>query len=407
MAIHGHCPLAESLEAKTMRDLATDSTALVTDGGKKHAQLRNELARGIASGEFAPGKFLPSEPELARQFAISRSTVRQALSSLEQDGLVERLPGKGALVREREGAPAVAQLSAFAIVLPEIQTGHYPALVDAFASSAGHRHYQILVCTTGNELSRQGDIILQLMDKRVAGVALLPPTVGSTPEYQLRQLQGQGIPIVMLHRSVEGISAPVIAMPFEDVMSRAAEVLLGLGHRNIAFLASHPSEAVTRYLAALRDELEAVGASLPKQLVHVGASSTSSIGATRTREIESALIQLLSLPDNLRPTAIIDPWDSDMEACYFALTSLGVRVPEEMSLVSFGGASRMTTLTKRLTAVTVDEPKTAELTAQLLDEMRTGSRPIADASSFAVPLSFHQGETVSVPPALPPRWKPN
>jgi GntR family transcriptional regulator, arabinose operon transcriptional repressor len=146
---------------------------------------------------------------------------------------------------------------------------------------------------------------------------------------------------------------------------------------------------------------------LPTPLVRVGASSTSAVGPARTREIETALIELLSLPDDLRPTAIIDPWDSDMEACYFALTSLGVRVPEEMSLVSFGGASRLTTLTKRLTAVTVDEPKTAELTAQLLDEMRTGERPIADASSFAVPLSFHQGETVSVPPALPPRWKPN
>ncbi len=51
--------------------------------------------------------------------------------------------------------------------------------------------------------SPQGDIILQLLDKRVAGVALLPPTVGKTPEYHFRQLQNQGIPIVMLHRGVD------------------------------------------------------------------------------------------------------------------------------------------------------------------------------------------------------------
>jgi GntR family transcriptional regulator, arabinose operon transcriptional repressor len=362
------------------------------------------LESEIIAGAYPPGKFLPSEPELARRFAISRSTVRQALFALEQGGFVERLPGKGTVVREREGSSLATQLAIFAIVLPEIQSGHYPALVDAFASAAREMHHQILVCTTGNEISRQGDIILQLLDKRVAGVALLPPTIGSTPEYHLRQLQSQGIPIVMLHRPVPGVSAPLIAMPFEEVMVKAAEVLVSRGHHQIAFLASHRSEAVNRYEAALRLSLRRAGADLPAELVKIGSSTTSIVGESRTHEIERALGELFSLPDGQRPTAIVDPWDSDMEACYFALTVAGFQSPDDISLVSFGGASRMTALARRLSAVTVDEAMTARLAARLLEEMLRGRRPISDATPFSVPLGCHLGETIAAPPNSVRLW---
>lgn len=396
--------LAIARNASQMRDPAVRRLATEPDAGKKHSQLRTMLESEITSGAYAPGKFLPSEPELARRFAVSRSTVRQALFALEQDGFVERLPGKGTVVREREGTSAASQLAVFAIVLPEIQSGHYPALVDAFASAASELHYQIMVCTTGNEISRQGDIMLQLLDKRVAGVALLPPTVGTTPEYHFRQLQNQGIPIVMLHRGVPGVSAPVIAMPFEDVMIKAADLLTSRGHRRVAFLASHRSEAVTRYEAALRLSLRKAGSDLSVDLVKIGSSTTSAVGKSRTQEIETALKELFSLPDDSRPTAIIDPWDSDMEACYFALTRAGFEAPKDVSLVSFGGASRMSALTKRLSAVTVNEPLAAKLTARLLGEMSRGNRPITDSTQFSVPLGCHLGETIASPPEEVRHW---
>jgi GntR family transcriptional regulator of arabinose operon len=371
----------------------------------KHAQLRAVLESEITRGVYGPGKFLPSEPELARRFAISRSTVRQALFALEQDGFVERLAGKGTVVREREATGSPASLAVFAIVLPEIQSGHYPALVEAFAAAATESHHQVLVCTTGNEISRQGDIILQLLDKRVAGVALLPPTVGETPEYHLRQLQSQGIPIVLLHRPVPGVSAPLIAMPFEEVMVKAADLLLSRGHQRIAFLASHCSEAATRYETALRLSLVKGGSDLPAEMVKIGSSAASTVDKTRTREIEMALRELFSLPAEQRPTAIIDPWDSDMEACYFALTRAGFEAPEDISLVSFGGASRMSALAKRLTAVTVDETSTAKLIARVLGEMLRGDRSIADSTSFSVPLGCHLGDTIAAPPAEVKSWE--
>jgi GntR family transcriptional regulator, transcriptional repressor for pyruvate dehydrogenase complex len=52
------------------------------------------VERRILGGELAPGTMLPTETELAAQFGVNRSTVREAIRLLEQEGLVERRGSK-------------------------------------------------------------------------------------------------------------------------------------------------------------------------------------------------------------------------------------------------------------------------------------------------------------------------
>lgn len=63
-------------------------------------QLENLIKRCISSGLVKPGDLLPSEAELCRSFGISRSTVRQAIGELEEEGLVIRHQGKGTFIAE-------------------------------------------------------------------------------------------------------------------------------------------------------------------------------------------------------------------------------------------------------------------------------------------------------------------
>jgi GntR family transcriptional regulator len=64
-------------------------------------QLETILRRRILAGDFSPGVPLPSEEALGQEYDVSRITVRQALSSLEQDGLILRRRGKGTFVMEK------------------------------------------------------------------------------------------------------------------------------------------------------------------------------------------------------------------------------------------------------------------------------------------------------------------
>lgn len=62
-------------------------------------QLAASLSGAIAEGRFKPGQRLPSEPELARCFGVTRPTVRQATRLLAERRLVEAKRGSGTFVR--------------------------------------------------------------------------------------------------------------------------------------------------------------------------------------------------------------------------------------------------------------------------------------------------------------------
>ena len=69
-----------------------------TRAGPVWAQIESSLRSRISSGELGPGQRLPAERDLARQLGVSRMTVRQALGSLADQGLVERGVGRGKFV---------------------------------------------------------------------------------------------------------------------------------------------------------------------------------------------------------------------------------------------------------------------------------------------------------------------
>jgi GntR family transcriptional regulator len=63
-------------------------------------QLKGVLEREIVSTRWAEGGRLPSEGEICEHFKISRSTVRQALGLLENEGMVTRHKGRGTFVSD-------------------------------------------------------------------------------------------------------------------------------------------------------------------------------------------------------------------------------------------------------------------------------------------------------------------
>jgi DNA-binding GntR family transcriptional regulator len=80
-------------------------TLLAGEEGRQHAVAR--LRQAIVTGDMAPGQRLVEE-ELAAAFEVTRASLRQALIDLTADGLVERIPNRGARVRVITPDEAVA-----------------------------------------------------------------------------------------------------------------------------------------------------------------------------------------------------------------------------------------------------------------------------------------------------------
>jgi DNA-binding GntR family transcriptional regulator len=67
-----------------------------------YAQLATILRQHISDGTYPPGERLPSEASLAKSYGLSAMTTRQAVGVLAEEGLVDRIQGRGTFIKKIE-----------------------------------------------------------------------------------------------------------------------------------------------------------------------------------------------------------------------------------------------------------------------------------------------------------------
>jgi DNA-binding LacI/PurR family transcriptional regulator len=355
----------------------------------KYQRIREHLYAEINAGRYAPGQALPTEAQLAEMLGISRNTIRQALGELEGDGIVKRVQGRGTFVTNEQERKALQQLDAFALIAPQLREGFYPSLVEGFEQSSADIQCQVLVASSANDVSRQGDLILQMIDKRVAGVALVPVAISATPLHQIRQLHEHSIPVVFCHRTVDGVTAPSVGWDGEEVGRTAGAALLAREHRCVGALFGYEDGMVRQFLQGLRIGLEDESC-LPSRLVRFYGRTLP--GPDALDLVRGILREMLDGDE--RPTAIFCGNQVDAEQVYFSAMELGLQVPRDLSIVHFGGTWRNGPLAQRLSCVAVDEHMVGVRAGVLLSEMRSGKRPLDSDERIQLRVTLLPGETL-------------
>lgn len=69
---------------------------------KKSSNIMKQILEAIEEGRLKEQDKLPNEPELAKQFGVSRSVIREVMSGLVAMGVVKRIPGSGTFIQPRE-----------------------------------------------------------------------------------------------------------------------------------------------------------------------------------------------------------------------------------------------------------------------------------------------------------------
>ena len=360
----------------------------------KYERLKEHFLCELRSHRLKPGQSLPKEVELADTFKLARGTVRQAIKELEREGLVNRIRGKGTFISKDVYRRLRRRLSAFALVVHHTAVGHYPVLLQGFEEAANEAHSQVIISSTDNDVARQGAVILQLLEKEVAGVAIVPADKPATPAYQILPLQRQGIPVVFVHRPVEGIQAPLLSIPFREISHMAGKALLQQGHRRVALFTGAHNKASQVFIDGLRETMRAGGGDLPEDCVFHGGDDHMEIEdmvAARRKMLE----RILSGPD--RPTGIMASYDTEAETLYLTLGQMGVRIPEDISVISFGGKNRQGAIVRQFTSVVIDGAWVGRRAGELLQEMQDGRRPLDDNEEIVIPISMAEGRTLGPP----------
>jgi GntR family transcriptional regulator len=92
------------MKSRTMKSRAKatkPSVDLNRSAVARYIQLASLFRRRIETGEWPLERQIPTVDQLSREYGVARATIRQALGSLEDEGLIERFRAKGTFVRRK------------------------------------------------------------------------------------------------------------------------------------------------------------------------------------------------------------------------------------------------------------------------------------------------------------------
>ena len=117
-------------------------------------QVADGIERGIAEGTFTAGEKLPGETEIAETYRVNRHTVRRALATLAERGLVRAERGSGTYVEARRLAYPLRSRTRFSEIVGA--GGHEPRgqLIDSSSDIATRELARTLGLKTGAPLIR-------------------------------------------------------------------------------------------------------------------------------------------------------------------------------------------------------------------------------------------------------------
>lgn len=299
-------------------------------GTPLYQQVKQALERQILTGQLRAGDFLPPEPELCRQFAVSTITMRRALMELGRDGLIRRKGGVGTVVA------ATRRKLRFALVFLGFDEQDWTDRGEIFGNllaGIGDAAWRANADFSTIRTSASDDpapIFKTLLDEEhIDGVLLR--TAGDVPPRAVDLLESRGMPYVAIKRHIEGRSMNFVTVDDRAALRRATEHLIDAGHTRIALIMAAPDISPRReLLAGYREALAAHGLAVDSRL----EQAMPRRGLPTQDNGFAAMRALLALDD--RPTAACIDGGEMVIGAFDALTASGLRVPEDMAIVGHG-----------------------------------------------------------------------
>lgn len=191
--------------------------------------LREQIQKNLKNGTAK----LPTENELCRRYHVSRQTVRQALSLLQQEKLIEKKHGSGTYLT---GLMRDAALNTIGILLPNIHEHIYPGILTDLHEILSANGFSEQIFETQNQIALEREILISLLGKPLRGI-IVEACQSALPNPNLdlyKQLQKKGIAILFLYNYYPGLEN-CLYIKGNDYAGSAmlTKQLINLGHQSI------------------------------------------------------------------------------------------------------------------------------------------------------------------------------
>jgi LacI family transcriptional regulator len=261
-----------------------------------------------------------------------------------------------------------------ALLVADISNPYFTTIARGVEDFFVAHGYSVMYCNTDEDAAEEEQYLLALIERQVDGVLLVPArTAGDS----FRLLQSHRTPFVVIDRRVTSRNVDSVRCDSEAGAHELVQHLLGLGHRRIAVLtgAASISTSIDR-VAGARRALEEAGLELPDTMIHYGSFN---YGKSNQADGYRMAQDMLAGP-GLAPTAVFCANNFIAFGAIRALREAGLRVPDDMSVVSFDDLPEEWLSEPFLTVARQPAYDIGHHAAALLLDHITGDQPPSGAS---------------------------
>lgn len=327
----------------------------------------------------------PRLADVAKAAGVSVATASRALSrpdmvAAETRQRVEQA-AEGLDFRHHPSARALitGRMGLIALCVPTLANPFFAPIISGAQRAAEEAGSGLLVVVTEASIERERRTMSRLQNQVDGFIALA--TSGDSAE--LAAAAGPK-PLVLVNRRAPGVSSVVVDTP--DGAAQLADHLCSLGHRKFAYLSGPPGSWMDpRRQRALTDRVETAGGvvtpigPLPLTYASGGGAAQEVVSSGATAVIAYNSVVLIGL--------------------HHALSSMGVRVPQDMSLACVDDLGSIGLSMPQMTAVHVPAEDAGELAVEELSRLGSGGPP----QELTLPVRFELGQSTAAPAATPPQ----
>lgn len=330
----------------------------------KYQLLQQWLRDQINSGEYTANQQIPTELELAEQFGYSRQTIRQAISGLEQEGLLKRTPGRGTFVCQQNAGRvnrSESRTRRVGVLTTYLDDYIFPGIINGIERVLSRHDYLFTLGLTHNKTLNEATALQKLLADGVDGLIIEgTKTVLPTPnEGILQSFRDAGIPMVFINGCYDGANDSYVLM--DDVQSGEllTQHLIDQGHTQIGgIFKSDDIQGVKRY--------EGVVKGMQKNDEHIKDDCILWYTTEDVRYLFEGSMDEMILKRLADSTAVVCYNDEIAAKLIDVLRRAGKRVPDDLSVVGFDNSPFAGSLLYNLTTVTYPAADIGETAANVL-----------------------------------------
>lgn len=337
-----------------------------------YVQVAQYFREKINDGFFKPNSLIPSEFEIAKDFNISRATVRQAILELVHEGILVRVSGKGTYVSpEPFKQSTFTKSGVIGLIQPYLRDSFLTLMTLSIESTTRTKGYQLMLSITDNKYKMHQRSVNQLLLKKVDGLIIFLPD-SFTLDETTKNFVEEGFNFVLIDRYIPGIDASYVVSDNFNGAYKAVEYLISIGHRRIGIitrLSMETTSAMDRiegYKKALLDNGLDFDENLLCDKLKTSTSELEFFNTARGNSQHDVDIIVEYLKDKNRPSAVFAINDLVALAVVEAASIAGLKIPEDLSLVGFDDIDIISHLEKPLTTVAQDKYAIGGQAAELL-----------------------------------------